>query len=258
MRMGVDAVLLELQREFRAAVLGTDDGVLGIQVAAPRGIAAARIEIYRNTVQASLAEVLAAAFPAVQRIVGPAFFDALARMFIAAEPPRAPQLSIYGSAFPAFITVASQEHHLPYLPDVARLEWARSESYFAADAPQLDPAELTRHGERIGEACFHLHSAARLIRSSFPIVTIWEMNQPENAEVPHIDMSMGESALVSRPGMHVVTRRISEGDADLIEALANGAALGTAAEAALSREPGFDLQQALEQHLRHGTFSGAQ
>src|SRR5437879_3167885 len=124
----MDAVLLELQQEIHAAVLGTDDGALGERVVAPRGTASARIDVYRNTVQASLTEVLAAAFPVAQRIVGSAFFAELARAFIAARPPRAPQLSAYGRAFPDFIVAPSHDHHLLYLPDVARLEWARGES----------------------------------------------------------------------------------------------------------------------------------
>src|SRR5258706_11424995 len=125
--------LRDLQIHFRKAVLGADDGALREFVRAP-GPIADRIDVYRNTVQSSLTEVLASAFPVTQRIVGDRFFAGLARAFIAAHPPRRPHLSTYGDGFSAFIAASDIEQQLSYLPDVARLEWARGEAYFAADA----------------------------------------------------------------------------------------------------------------------------
>ena len=251
-------MLLDLQRAFRAAVLGAEDGGLHPHVAAPRGNAASRIDVYRNTVQASLVEVLAAAFPVTQQIVGTDFFAGLARAFIAAQPPRAPQLSTYGAHFPQFIIGPSSEYDLPYLPDVAQLEWMRGESYFAADAPMLAGADMAKCGNDVGQIRLRLHPAARLIHSPFPVFTIWETHQHEHSDnVSSIDMGLGEVAIISRPAMHVITRRITEGDGVFVEALAGGLTLGSAAEAAAIREPDFDLQGALEAHLRQGTFTAA-
>jgi hypothetical protein len=247
-------MLHDLQRSFRSAVLSAGDGALAGRVAAPHGPIAARVDVYRTTVQTGLIDVLAAAFPVVQRIVGADYFAGLARAFVTAAPPRAPQLSAYGGGLAAFIAGCADDHRLPYLADVARLEWARGESYFAADAALLDPATLIA-GD-VGELHLALHPAARLVRADFPIMTIWTANQVENTDVPRIDMAAGEAALASRPGMTVVTRRISPGDAALIEALGTGASLGAAAATAFACETDFDLRTALELHLRHGTFAG--
>jgi hypothetical protein len=248
-------MLHDLQRTFRAAVLGSEDGPLAAAVAAPQGTPSTRIDVYRNTVQASLIDVLAAAFPIVQRIVGGDYFTMLARAFATSQPPRAAHLSTYGGGFPSFIASRAGDHRLPYLADVARLEWARGESYFAADADLLDPATLVAAGAAIGERRFVLHPAARLVRSVFPIVTIWTANQPENEDISEIDMTTAEVALVSRPAMTVTTRQISDSDGVFVEQLAAGTTFSGAAEAALARDPSYDLQGALALHLRHGTFA---
>jgi hypothetical protein len=248
-------MLHDLQQAFRSAVLGPNDAALVHDVAAPRGDVAARIDIYRNTVQASLIEVLGAAFPVTHRIVGADYFTALARAFVISTPPRAPHLAAYGDVFPTFVSQRADDHHLPYLADVARLEWARGEAYFAADADALAPATLVDAGERVAELKFTLHPATRLIRSAFPIVTIWGANQPENTEVPVLDMTVGECALVSRAAMTVVTRQIAESDGIFVEKIVAGATFGDAADSALAHDSSFDLQGALALHLRHGTFT---
>jgi hypothetical protein len=252
-------MLLDLQRALRSAVRsaqhGAAEGALAAHVAVPRGPVAVRVNVYRNTAQTSLIDVLAAAFPVVQRIVGAEYFVKLAREFVTSAPPRLAHLSAYGNGLSGFIAARAEDHRLPYLADVARLEWARAEAYFAADAALCDPATLITGN--VGDLRFTPHPATRLVRAAFPIMTIWRANQPDNANVPQIDMGVDETALISRPGMAVITRQISEGDAALLEALMADKLLGEAAEAALSRESSFDLQAALDLHLRHGTFAAA-
>jgi hypothetical protein len=249
-------MLRELQRDFRSAVLGSSDGALVSLVTAPRGSVAARIDVYRNTVQASLAETLAAAFPVVERIIGAAFFAQLAQRFIAAHPPRVAQLSAYGADFPAFIA-ENGDHGLAYLADVARLEWSCGESYFAADAAPLDPATLLGSGADIAAATLRLHPASKLVRSAFPLMTIWRVNQPDVIEVPAVDFTQAETVLTTRRGQRVTTRALTIGDGTFIESIAAGMNFGEAAATALANDGAFDLQAALAEHLRWGTFRAA-
>ena len=244
-----------LQRAFHDAVLGADDGALTSRTATPRGSVAARIAIYRNTVQSSLAGVLAAAFPVTQRIVGPAFFTALARRFIAGAPPQAPQLSAYGADFPAFIASDHGRHGLDYLADVARVEWARAESYFAADAPGLDPSAITVIApDVLDRTVLMLHPATRLVHSAFAVHRIWQVNQPGVEDVPAVNLTTPENVLLSRAGGRVSLRPLSSGDAAFVAAIQDGAALGVAAAAAYDAEPGLDLAAALRDHLIGTTF----
>jgi hypothetical protein len=196
--------------------------------------------------------VLATAFPVTQRIVGERFFTQLATRFVIAAPPRIPQLSLYGDGFADFIAGDDVARRLPYLPDVARLEWARGEAYFAADASPLDMAQLAALSpDDMDHITLRLHPATRLISSAFPIYRIWEVNQPTVTDVPAVDMSLSQHALVTRRGHHVVTREISKPDAYFLAAVAKGQTLSRAT-AYMAGD--FDLQQALQNHFLNGTF----
>jgi hypothetical protein len=239
--------LAEIQKKFRTAVLSADDALVAELVNAPE-----RVSVYRNTVQASLVDVLATAFPVTQRIVGETFFAHLATRFVMAAPPRVPHLSLYGDGFADFIAREDVAQRLPYLPDVARLEWARGESYFAADAPILDLAQLAALSpDDMDHIVLRLHPATRLISSTFPIYRIWEVNQPTVTDVPAVDMSIAQHVLISRRGHHLVTREIATQDAVFLAAIAKGQTLSRAT----AYMPGdFDLQLALQDHFLQGTF----
>ena len=76
--------LAERQRGFATAILtagASPAGLLG-----PDGTPSdRRFAVYRNNVTVGLSEALTAAFPAVCRIVGEAFFRGMARQFIFAD-----------------------------------------------------------------------------------------------------------------------------------------------------------------------------
>lgn len=246
-------VLQEMQRRFRAAVLGSDDAPVADFIHGAHGETAARIGVYRNTVQASLIDVLATAFPVTQRILGERFFSAIAARFIVTAPPRVPQLSLYGDGFTDFLAGQDVAQQLSYLPDVARLEWARGESYFAADAPPLNIARLAALSpEDMDRIVLGLHPATRMISSKYPIYRIWEVNQLSVTDVPAVDMSVGQRVLVSRRDHHLVTRALDKFDAAFVSAIAAGKNLSAAA-AGLPET--FDLQQALQNHFINGTFT---
>ncbi|MFA7290739.1 MAG: DNA-binding domain-containing protein, partial [Rhodocyclaceae bacterium] len=98
---------------------------------------AQRFGIYRNNVMVSLIEALADTFPVVQTLVGEEFFRAMAREFVRVSPPVSPVLAYYGDEFPAFVEHFPPAASLPYLADVARLEYARVLAFHAADSVPL-------------------------------------------------------------------------------------------------------------------------
>ena len=245
--------LHDFQKQFRTAVLGRDNTGLSDIVRAP-GPVADRLNVYRNTVQGSLTEALAATFPVVRRIVGEEFFAGFARRFISIHPPRRPQLSTYGADFAEFIASAEVNQQLPYLADVARLEWARNESYFAADAPLLDAQRLAIDAEQLEDTTLRLHPAARCVVSRFPILRIWDVNQQTVVDVPIVDMGVPQAVMISRPAHHVVAREIPLADAAFVMAIMEGETFGGAVDTALLNDPAFNLQQALALHFVQGTF----
>lgn len=143
---------------------------------APEGFDARRFAVYRNNVQHGLSKALAARFPVVERLVGAQFFAAMARVFAARHPPAGPVLAEWGESFADFLGRFPPVAGLPYLPDVARLEWLRGEAFHAADAPVADTALLAQIApERLR---LRLAPCVMAFEARFPAVSIWQANQP--------------------------------------------------------------------------------
>lgn len=237
-------MLADLQQAFRQAVLDP-------AAAMPEGLAAhngvapqRRFAVYRNNVTLGLASAVESRFPASIMLVGEEFFRALAILFVRAHPPRSPLLLEYGDELPVFTEGFEPARDVPYLPDVMRLEIARSHAYHTADAEPASPAMLgALDPERLGQVRVAFHPAAQLLRSAFPAATIWQMNS--GGEMREIEDWSGEDVLVTRPRLDVAVQILPPGGYAFLAALGDGKPLGVAAEAAFAEAPSFDLSAAM-------------
>ncbi|MFV0386775.1 DNA-binding domain-containing protein [Paracoccus sp. (in: a-proteobacteria)] len=184
--------------------------------------AARRFAVYRNNVAHSLGRALAQRYPVIERLVGEEFFAAMARSFIAVHPPRTPVLQEWGAEFARFLRGFPPVATLPYLPDVARLEWVRGLAYHAADARPILPASLARR------RVLRLHPSLSLLRLAHPAVSIWQANQP--GQDGRVRASGPENALIWRQqDFEVATIALSSSDAAFMRELCNGQPLVGAA-----------------------------
>jgi hypothetical protein len=238
--------LSRLQTHFARAVLQAPLSVPeGIHRHA-RPTSERRFGVYRNNVKASLGAALAARFPVVARLVGEEFFAAMALVFIERHPPRSPVLAEYGAAFAGFLEGFDPAAEMPYLSDIARLEWARQVAFHSADAGAADIGQLARLPPAVLESVrLGLHPATAVIASSWPIISIWTTNtHDESPQAPASDWT-GETALVTRPHFGVLVHRLPSGTDLLVAELAHGKTLGTAADAVSQADERFDLATAL-------------
>lgn len=216
---------------------------------------AGRFDVYRNNVVVSLVDALAATYPAVLALVGEAFFRAAARQFVRAHPPRSPVLIDYGRAFPAWIAAFRPATSVPYLGDVARLEWAWSRAYNAADALCRGADALAAlPPDRLAEARLSLHPAVRVVASQFPVVSLWAESTGREAR-SRLDLGCAETALVSRPRTIVEVRRIDAATTAFLDAVGRGLLLGEAAGQAAG-SAGFDLEEQIGGLFGHGLVIG--
>ncbi len=252
MRASADAAggdLAGLQARFARALLRRGDA---IPSDATPGV---RFAVYRNNVFASLINLLRARYPVIERLVGEEFFRSAAGLFIEACPPRSPVLVEYGEGFPPFLESFEPARGLPYLGDVARLEWLRNTAYNAAECKTLTAASLSAAPpERAGELTFELHPSAGFIASPYPVVSIWETNTYD-AEVLGVGGLPGEAALILRPEAEVTVLRLEPGEHAFAAALGAGATLAGAAIQAAAHD-GFCLPPSLARLIAAGAFSG--
>jgi hypothetical protein len=250
--------LREVQAAFARAVL--DPALAGLMTGAIVGAGIAperRLGIYRNNALASLRALLERTFPATRRLLGTERFAEIARAFIRSAPPDRPQVVAYGAGFSEFLEGLADAASVAHVADVARLEWAREEAYYAADASPLAPdAVALIPTERYPQLRFQLHPTVRLVRSAGPVHTLWQAARAGSIGEPWAGTPDGgpEQVLVVRPEMTVTTRPIDAADLVLLEALGSDLPLAEAAARAQAADAEFDLQGALALHLAGGTF----
>lgn len=245
--------LRELQRAVYRSLVARDDDDATAYIRADGVAAAERLSIYRNTVYVTLTNALRLSFPAVQRLVGAEFFDASAQKFIESELPHGAYLDDYGAGFPDFLARFSPAASVPYLPYVARLEWAVSRGLHAPDATPLDLAALGAVGEGDhGRVRFMPHPSVSLLQASYPVDAIWRAVLEQNdAALGAIDL--GDAPvwlLIQRLPTGIDVRRLSEPAWRCTSALCAGRPLEEAVELA-SR---IDVSALLAEHLTGGRF----
>lgn len=247
--------LAELQTAFARALRDPDCPApaglrLGVRAGARR-----RFDVYRNNMVVSLVDALRTAFPAVLRLVGEAYFTAAARAYVDRYPPDSPVLLHYGRQFGALLDSLPSAAGVPYLGDVARLEWARRRALHAADVEITDIQTLAA----ISEACLNrvtvaLHPALSWLDSRWPVVSLWAASV-DAGDAADVDMKAPQHAVVVRPALRVQVYTAAPGGADFLAALAAGRSLGAAAATALAAHPSFDLAAQLRFIFEIGAVS---
>lgn len=245
----------ERLRSFGAALL--DPGQLAPQgLVGPDGEPSPkRFAVYRNNVVVGLTEALRAAYPAVVRIVGDEFFDAMAGIFLRHSPPATPVLLEYGAGFPEFLRGFPPAASVPYLSDVAAIERSFTEAFHETDATSLEPAAFNTIPRHVAPLMsFSLHPTLRLVRSTFPALTIWQMNQPGCSAAP-VNLDVAEDVMLVRPDADVEIRAMPPGAFEFVSALAEGRCLADAAKEGLRADERFDLAGNIQDLIAIGALA---
>jgi len=248
--------LRELQLRFVAALYESSDAVIAGQLADGAPSPAARVGVYRNNLREGFIAALAVSYPVVEKLVGGEFFRQSALDFQLQHPSRSGDLSDAGALFPGYLRSLYADGDLAWLPDVADLEWALECVALAPEHPGIDPSALAGvPADRYEDLAFTPAPAARLVESRFPIVRIWQTNQP-GAAPEQVDLDAGaDHLLVRRRAGELEFVRLAPADFAFARMLSRGTALGLATDASLAIDPGFDLARALRTLIQAGAFA---
>ncbi len=229
-------------RDWQADLIGT------LTASAPND-ASHGVAVYRNARLVILRNALAGAYPVCRALVGDDCFDAIVRDTLAVEGSTSPNLHRYGDALPDVIAHSPLTSSVPYLADVARLEWRVHWAHYAPDAGAelLDAAALGALLAQPADAIrAGLVDGAWWIASAWPVVSIWRAHQPDSAAVlADIDLSQGEAAIVTVREQRVVVLDIDAGTAAFLAACDATPSLQDALTQTLRDYAGFDLTACL-------------
>lgn len=216
-------------------------------IAGDAALARQRLAVYRANIAANAANALAAIYPIVRKLVGDEFFDGLARAYCDRHPSTSGDLNQLGGQLADFVATFAPAQSLPYLPDVARLEWHAHLAHYAADHAPLAAGRLVN----LSEADYPLlqltlHPAVAVLASDYPIFRIWEVHQDDYRGEIAVDLdSGGEHIVVYRPHYHATVAKLSRGEAAFLTAIMRGERLGRALESALATDADFDFAASL-------------
>ncbi|MEO8443358.1 MAG: DNA-binding domain-containing protein [Betaproteobacteria bacterium] len=240
-----------LQELFGAAMSARDERALPL-IAGDEAEARKRLAIYRANIAANAAGALAAIYPIVRTLVGAEFFAGLAQAYSAAHPSASGDLNELGAHLADFLPAFAPAHSLPYLPDVARLEWLAHRAHYAADHPPLDVTAVAGFTESdYARLAMTLHPAVGVLSSAYPLFRIWEVHQDDYRGELAVDLSSGgEHVVIYRPQFRAAVARLSTGEAVFLAAVARGALLGPALADALNNDPGFNFAASLQNWAR--------
>lgn len=137
-----------------------------------------RLDIYASMYFYRLRDSLAEDFPKVAAVIGGAAFHNLVTDYLLAHPSRHWSLRHLGAPFAGFLAGHDLSRTLPFLADLARLEWARIEMFDAADADVLTREEAAVAGPELHLA---LIPAATILSIQWNVAPIWRHLEHETS-----------------------------------------------------------------------------
>lgn len=250
-------MLRELQQDFLARIYSSgSEGILARISPTPRLTPTAQMDVYRGSVYGILTHALADTYPVCQQLVGEAFFDAMTTVFIEAYPSLSPDLNQYGEAFPSFLSQFAPVASLPYLPDVARLEWGWQQVFQGTDQPGLDMAALAQiPPTRWGEIIFQLPAAYVLLASNYPVHQIWQLHQPDavSERANGVDLAQGGvNLLIWQQGLTMHLDPLTEIEWQLLNLIQAGQSFGEICDGLAQADPLFKIEALLSHSLQQG------
>ncbi|MDH3977105.1 MAG: putative DNA-binding domain-containing protein [Gammaproteobacteria bacterium] len=248
--------LKDLQKEIRDAVFAKPSDNDALETASQhihgddRITADEHLLIYRQAILSTLISALESIHPVCRQLIGEQFFDAMARRYVRQSPSKSPDLGDYGADFSDFIAGFEPAQTLPYLADVARLEWAWHQAFHAPDETGSGLAELANvSGQDTPLILFKLPLSASLLESAYPIHKIWQVNQDDWQEEPSVNLDDGQVRLIVwRQHYDIRIDPLTDQQLRLLKAVKSRRSL----EEISASEPGLPLDQTLPQCVKNG------
>lgn len=208
------SALAKWQRDFATAIFGE---VLVPQLKTRSISSQTATSIYRNNVYSNLVAGLGQIYTAVEKLVGSPFFSQIARAYVEIVPSRSGDMNRYGEGFADYLATLPALANLPYITDMAKLEWYCHLAYGAPDFHMI-----TEPNDSMPTGHFGLNPAAYFLSSRYPLKVIWDLCAGDGTATP-ISLDTGPSyLLIYRVVSEVVLVPLSRDIYDLVHSVLAG------------------------------------
>ncbi|WP_462386373.1 MNIO family bufferin maturase [Acidovorax sp. Q11] len=217
--------LAAVQRHFADQVLAD-----ALPPGTPDGPVTGRLPIYHHAYRARLSEVLADTYAKTFLYMGADSFDAHARAFAVAHPPRARSLNRYGEGLVEALRV--QYPNNPELHELAQLDWDLRTRFDSADVPTLETA-AAQASDTWTTCPGVLHPSALLHTITTNVVAVWNAIHTDDDVPEAVALHSPATLLVWRKGHQPHFRTLDATEAAWMQALHAGASVHDACTALL-------------------------
>lgn len=219
------------------------------------------LKAYQANGHALAERALRAAYPVVVQLLGDESFADLARALWHAQPPARGDIACWGESLAAWAQTSAQLRDEPYLPDVARAEWALHQCAGAPDQPAdlATLALLTTHDP--AQLRLVLAPGCAVVRSVWPVASILGAHLEASPSLEEagaqLRAGVAQDAVVWRAGWRPRVRLALAGEAAVLQGLLAGASLAQALEA-LDGANALDFGQWLPMAVQTGLVLAVQ
>ena len=233
--------LRDSQQQFYRAIFDKNQTMTGIDDS--------RLNIYRQTIFHSLGNALSTSYPVISKLVGAEFFRLLTKQYIQHYPSVSGDLNRYGDAFSQLLQSLPETAELPYLADVAQLEWYVQLAENSRDTTPFPIEKLiTVAPEHYPNLQFFLNPSAYLQSSIYPIADIWQANQSDGDGV--VELHTGEFyCLIYRVDYQVTVTTLNADQWAFLNAIQQGMSFGAICDTLVKMDVGSLLQQFIAQSV---------
>ncbi len=229
--------LAELQQSLSTRILDAnvqgssvprfDDGLEHHLAAPDAADLSSRLGVYTTGYPARIREAVSEAFPAIAIIVGDGSLGAMLERYRPHVATGWCNLNSIGERLPTFLETDRLSEELPFLPDLAQLEWRVFESFHASIG---EPADLgfasdweLSDWER---ARIRFQPGVAIVSSAWPIHDLRAARECERSAIEIELVGRPQSVWVYRQGFEVVTEPLDEFEALATHGLVAGRTLG--------------------------------
>lgn len=216
------------------------------------------LKAYQANGHALAVRALQAAYPVLTQLLGDDSMGDLARAYWHAFPPQRGDLAHWGEGLGTFMAHSTQLEDVPYLPDVARLEWVLHSLATLEDAAP-DPNSLALlANEDPNTLWLRLAPGTTIVCSDWPVATLHAAhgnNGPSFDDVGRLlQAGVAEDAVIWRQGFQARVRPALAAEAVFLRDLIAQVSLG----AALDASPKLDVSAWLTLAVQSGLLLAVQ
>ena len=202
-----------------------------------------RLAVYAGGYAARMREALAEVYEAVRHVLGDRAFAELAQAYAAQPPSGDYNLTFAARGLPGFLAKHPLSERLPFLPDLARLEWLVCLAFHAFEQPPMEWSALSgRPLEAWSRTRLRFQPSVGVAASAWPVLDLWQARRQPRAAIDLPVAGRPQAVLVFRRGLEVRCALVDPEQRALLSRLLEGCPLGEAC-AAVAQPERLPLQQ---------------